>query len=109
MAISSRRRIITDRPLWYFVATMPERMGVRELRDSVTSTIRRVRAGETIEVTHHGVPVAVLAPVPGDRIGRLVAAGDVTPGKPLTRPLRRSPVVGAITASQAIEDDRAES
>lgn len=83
-------------------------MGIRELRDSLTATIRRVRAGETIEVTHHGVPIAVLAPVPADRVGRLVAGGDVTPGKPLARPLRRFPVTTALSASQAIEDDRAE-
>jgi prevent-host-death family protein len=87
---------------------MPERMGIRELRDSLTATIRRVRAGETIEVTHHGIPIAVLSPVPGDRIGRLVAAGDVTPGRPLDAPLRRHPVTGEQSASAAIEADRAE-
>lgn len=87
---------------------MPERMGIKDLRDTLTASIRRVRAGETIEVTHHGIPVAVLTPVPGDRIGRLVAAGDVTPGKPLDRPLRRFPVTGELSASEAIEADRAE-
>lgn len=87
---------------------MTTRMGIRELRDSLTATIRRVRRGETIEVTHHGTPVAVLGPVPADRIDRLVAGGEVTPGRPLARPSRRFPVTGALTASQAIEDDRAE-
>ena len=83
-------------------------MGIRELRDTLTATIRRVHGGETIEVTHHGSPVAVLAPLSADRIDRLVAAGDVTPGKPLDRGLRRYPVTGALSAGQAIEDDRAE-
>ena len=83
-------------------------MGIRELRDSLTAAIRRVRMGETIEVTHRGAPVALLAPVPVDRIDRLVAAGEVTRGEPLTRPPRRFPVMGELTASQAIEDDRAE-
>lgn len=83
-------------------------MGIRQLRDSLTATIRRVRRGETIEVTHHGAPVAVLAPVPVDRIDHLVATGEATPGKPLARPLRRFPVTGELSASQAIEDDRAE-
>ena len=86
---------------------MATRMGIRELRDSLTATIRRVRMGETIEVTHHGAPVAMLAPVPADRIDRLVAAGDVTPGGPRAG-LRRFPVTGELTASQAIEDDRAD-
>jgi prevent-host-death family protein len=92
----------------YDVATMATRMGIRELRNSLTATIRRVRMGETIEVTHHGAPVAILAPVPADRIDRLVAAGEVTPGGPPAWPLRRFPVTGELTASQAIEDDRAE-
>jgi prevent-host-death family protein len=83
-------------------------MGIRQLRDTLTATIRRVQRGETIEVTHHGAPVAVLAPLAADRIGRLVAGGEVTPGKPLERPLRRHPVTGPLSASQAIEDDRAE-
>ncbi len=83
-------------------------MGIRELRDSLTVALRRVRDGETIEVTHHGEPVAVLAPLPPDRIGRLVAAGDVTRGGTLERPLRRFEVIGELSASQAIQDDRAE-
>lgn len=84
------------------------RMGIRQLRDNLTTTIRRVRAGETIEVTHHGEPIAVLAPVRTDRIGRLLAGRDVEPGTELTRPLRRFPVEGEVSASQAIEDDRAD-
>jgi prevent-host-death family protein len=87
---------------------MATKMGIRQLRDSLPATIRRVRDGETIEVTHHGAPVAILAPVPGDRIERLIAGGDVALGKPLERALRRSRVTGDLSASQAIEDDRAE-
>jgi len=52
--------------------------------------------------------VAVLAPLPPDRIGRLVAAGGVTRGLPLERPLRRFEVTGELSASQAIEEDRPE-
>ncbi len=83
-------------------------MGIRQLRDSLTATIRRVRMGETIEITHHGGPIALLIPIPADRIDRLVAAGEVTLGEPLARPYRRFPVTGEVTASQAIEEDRAE-
>jgi len=87
---------------------MRPQVGIRELRDTLTATIRRVRNGETLEVTHDGVPVAVLAPVRSDRIQRLVAAGDVTPPIPLQKPLRCFPVTGELTATQAIEEDRAE-
>ena len=87
---------------------MRERIGIRELRDTLTGTIRRVRNGETLEVTHDGVPVAILSPMPSDRIQRLVAGGDVTPPSPIRPPLRRYPVTGGRTAGEAIEEDRAE-
>jgi prevent-host-death family protein len=87
---------------------MRSRIGIRELRDTLTATIRRVRSGETLEVTHDGVPVAVLAPIRGDRIQQLVAGGDVTAFTPLEKPLRRFSVTGELTASEAIEEDRAE-
>lgn len=90
------------------MATVRPRIGIRELRDTLTATIRRVRNGETLEVTHDGEPVAILAPFPGDRIQRLTARGDVTAPIPLESPLRRFPVTGALTASEAIEEDRAE-
>lgn len=86
---------------------MAERMGIRRLRDTLTSTIRRVRAGETIEITHDGVPVAVLTPAATDRVARLVAAGDASPSEPLERPLHRMPVATETAATAALEDDRA--
>jgi prevent-host-death family protein len=57
-------------------------VGVRELRQRASELLRRVEAGETIEVTDRGRPVAVLAPLP-DRspIERLTAAGDLLPGQ----------------------------
>jgi prevent-host-death family protein len=83
-------------------------MGIRELRDTLTATIRRVQRGETIEVTHHGAPVAVLAPVPADRIARLLASGDVSAGTAPGRPSRRYPATGKLSASEALAEDRAE-
>jgi prevent-host-death family protein len=83
-------------------------MGIRQLRDNLTEAIRRVRAGETIEVTHDGVPVAVISPVRRGRVDRLLAGGDVSPAKRLRRPLRRYPVTGRLSATEALEEDRAE-
>jgi len=87
---------------------MRSRIGIRELRDTLTATIRRVRQGETLEVTHDGVPVAILAPVPSDRLQQLITGGEATAPTPLAEPLRRYPVHGALTAGEAIEEDRAE-
>jgi prevent-host-death family protein len=90
--------------LWY-VVTM-RRMGIRELRDNLTKTIRRVRAGETIEITDDGEPVALLTPIREGRIERLIARGDITPGKTLARPIRRLPATGPLTASEILARDR---
>jgi len=58
-----------------------DRVGVRELRQNLSRYLRRVAAGEQLEVTERGKPVAVLAPLPdtSTAIGRLVAAGRATP------------------------------
>jgi antitoxin (DNA-binding transcriptional repressor) of toxin-antitoxin stability system len=87
---------------------MSQRIGIRELRDSLTATIRRVRAGESFEVTHDGTPVALLTPLPSGRLARLLARGDVAPPRPLDRPLRRFPVTGPQTASEALAEDRSD-
>lgn len=100
-----------QRPAKVLVVTcghMRGQIGIRELRDTLTATIRRVRNGETLEVTHDGEPVAILSPMPRDRVRRLLARGDVSPPTPLDRPLRRFPVTGDLTAAEAIEDDRSE-
>lgn len=56
-----------------------DRVGVRELRQRASELLRRVAAGETIEVTDRGRPVAVLAPVPDTGVlDRLRATGDVS-------------------------------
>jgi antitoxin (DNA-binding transcriptional repressor) of toxin-antitoxin stability system len=85
-----------------------ERIGIRELRDTLTVTLRRVRAGEAFEITHDGRPVALLTPIVPGRLARLVASGEVTPGTPLDRPLRPRPAATGLTASEALERDRAD-
>ena len=53
-------------------------VGIRELRQRASELLRRVQAGETIEVTDRGRPVAVLAPLPeAEPLERLRAAGEV--------------------------------
>jgi prevent-host-death family protein len=54
-----------------------ERVGVRELRQNLSVYLRRVRRGESLEVTERGEPVAVLQPTPSTRdpIAALVARG----------------------------------
>ena len=55
-------------------------VGVRELRQRASELLRRVEAGETIEVTDRGRPVAVLAPLPeAGPLEQLRASGEVIP------------------------------
>lgn len=54
-------------------------VGVRELRQRASELLRRVQAGEAIEITDRGRPVAVLGPLPDDPLQRLIAAGDLLP------------------------------
>jgi prevent-host-death family protein len=58
-----------------------ERVGVRELRQNLSVYLRRVKAGESLEVTEHGHPVAALVPMrdPDDPIERMIADGRLKP------------------------------
>ena len=87
---------------------MATRIGIRELRDTLTQTIRRVRAGETIEVTHDGEPVAVITAYRKSKLEQLIAEGKATPGKPYRPPKRLHEAKGPISASEAILQDRAD-
>ena len=59
----------------------PDRVGVRELRQNLSVYLARVIAGERLEVTDRGNPVAMLIPIrPGATlVERLVAEGRAIP------------------------------
>lgn len=68
-------------------------LGVRELKQSLSETLRAVGRGEQVRVTLRGRPVAYIVPVgaaAGDkRLRELVAAGRVAPperGRPSRAP-----------------------
>jgi len=52
-------------------------IGVRELRQNASVYLARVKAGETLEVTDRGTPVALLTPVPADPLDKLIASGQL--------------------------------
>lgn len=58
------------------------RVGVRDVRGSLATWVRRAQAGERIIVTVDGLPVAQLAPLTPDvadaTIADLIARGSVT-------------------------------
>src|ERR1700729_4443343 len=56
-------------------------IGIRELNQQTSQVLDRVRAGETIEITDRGVPVAEIRPVTNGRavLARLAAEGRLIP------------------------------
>ncbi len=59
------------------------RVGIRELRQNLSVYLRRVQAGEALEVTERGIPVAILSPLQGPTtpLERLVASGRASSPK----------------------------
>jgi len=57
-------------------------VGIRALRQHASAVVTRAAAGERIVVTDRGRPVALLMPIPGGGVERLIASG-------LARPSRR--------------------
>ncbi len=64
-----------------FYTDLMASIGIRELNQQTSQVLDRVRAGETIEITDRGVPVAELRPVSRERsvLARLAAEGRLTP------------------------------
>ena len=52
-----------------------KRVGVRELRREASAILRRVAAGETVEITDRGRPVAVLLKMMPSGLARLEREG----------------------------------
>jgi prevent-host-death family protein len=52
-------------------------IGVRELRQYASRYLEEVAAGESIEITDRGHPVARLVPITGDPWQDLISAGEV--------------------------------
>ncbi len=88
-------------------------VGVRELKGSLSSYLRRAAAGERIRVTDRGRPIAEIVPAgasdPEARMRALIAAGKVTPGLPGPKPpppRRVQLAPGAKLASQIVLENR---
>lgn len=100
---------------------MSTSIGVRELRNHLSATIRRVRNGEVVRVTDHGREVAMIVPAGGlddaERFMQLVELGHIDwpaglaarargsdPPKPV--PVEGGPAFSGSPFSDAIVDER---
>lgn len=64
--------------MYYRVCTMSNSVGIRELRQQASAVLRRVVAGEAVEVTDHGHPIARIVPLLPGVIDQLVLEGRAT-------------------------------
>ena len=81
-------------------------VGVRELRDSLSRHLARVREGQTITVTDHGRPVARIVPIGvPTKLEQLVASGSVTPAS-RRKGTRPAPVTSRGTVGDLVEQQR---
>ncbi len=89
------------------------RVGIRELRQNASALIRRVKAGEVLEVTERGQPVARLVPIGDeeDLVERLIREGaavrprgslnDLPPPKP---PRKGAPLPSEVLAEMRADE-----
>lgn len=88
----------------------PGRIGIRELREGLSGALRRVRTGETLEITDRGRPIARIVPTTAAAPGleRLISEGRVHP--PRARGGRPAPldIPSTMTSERAIERLRGE-
>lgn len=59
----------------YYVVTMSNSVGIRELKQHASAVLRRVARGESIEVTDHGHPIARIVPLRPGVLDQLVLEG----------------------------------
>lgn len=96
-----------------FYTRVMEQVAIRELNQHTSRVLARVRAGETVEVTDRGEPIARLVPIvpSGSVLSRLVAEGRAV-APTATGPVPIPPVLGdpeidvAAELARAREDER---
>jgi prevent-host-death family protein len=105
-----------DIPAHYgYNGDMRHEVGIRDLRDSLSRWIEKVKAGDQVVVTDHGRPVAMLTPPPTSHrneteeefITRMLAEGRLLGGRGRLEP--REPIIGPeVDLEGAILEDREE-
>ena len=62
----------------YGVVTVSDKVGIRELKQQASAVLRRVVAGEVIEVTDHGHRIARIVPLLPSGLEQLMVEGRAT-------------------------------
>jgi prevent-host-death family protein len=88
-----------------------DKVGMRELRQNARALVRRVSAGETIEITKRGRPVARIVPLQDRSVvdqmvaeGRATQAqGDLLDVKPIAQISGKRPLSAVLAELRAAE------
>jgi prevent-host-death family protein len=92
------------------MAILEKRVGIRELKSTLSECVREVKSGKTIVVTEHGQPVARLVPEGmslRDRVEALRRAGAIAwSGRRLRRAKPAGKVRGDRTVAELIVENR---
>ena len=92
------------------MGTRERRIGIRELKSTLSKCVREVKAGRTIVVTDHGQPVARIVPETlslRDRVEALRKAGAIAwSGRRLRAARPAGSVRGAKTVADLVVEDR---
>ena len=90
-------------------------VGVKELKNRLTTYLRKTKQGEEVIVTERGKPIALIQPIQSARqaeslearLARLSAQGSVRlPSRKPLRKVRRIRITGAPTSQIILEDRR---
>lgn len=79
----------------------------REMRNRSGEILRRVAAGESVQVSNNGRPTAMIVPVGGSVLDGLIARGEARPARTgVDALLSITRAVSPMTSSELIDDSR---
>ncbi|MGQ0624536.1 MAG: type II toxin-antitoxin system prevent-host-death family antitoxin [Sporichthyaceae bacterium] len=87
---------------------MGEPVGIRALQQNASAVVSRAAAGEIVEVTDRGRPVAQLVPLARETLALLVSAGLARPARRRIRDLPPpiQPPQGAAPLGRLLQESR---
>jgi prevent-host-death family protein len=81
-------------------------VGIRALKQNASEVVARAAMGEVITITDRGRPVALLSPIPGERLQQLIESGLARPPRrPIAELPARRPGPSLSDALIAMRDD----
>lgn len=79
----------------------------REMRNRSGEILRRVAAGESVQVSNNGRPTAMIVPVGGSVLDGLIARGEARPARTgVDALLSITRAVSPMTSAELIDDSR---